>query len=247
MNLLLFEQRELRNEVLHLGWQDRRARHIEDVLGLKAGDTLRVGMVNGSVGTGRIRTKNAAGIEIEITLAGMVCAERDITLILALPRPIMLQRILKQATVIGVRQFHLIRSARVQKSYFQSSVLNPLNIHSLLVQGLEQAMDTMLPEVFIHERFRPFVEDVVPGLPKTGRLLADPEAQLALPDIHRQNLLENQLVLAIGPEGGWNDFELHSFRAQGFASFSSGSRIFHVDTAVLVLLSQLILLQDLKR
>lgn len=247
MNLLLFEQSELGGGLLHLDRQDRRARHIESVLGLEAGGTLRVGMVNGAIGTGRILSKGAAGIEIEITLAGKVAADKDITLILALPRPIMLQRILKQATVLGVRQFHLIRSARVQKSYFQSSVLDPLNIRAILLQGLEQAMDTRLPEVHIHERFRPFAEDVVPSLPSAGRLLADPEAELALPDLHKQKLLQDQFVLAIGPEGGWNDFELRSFRAQGFTCFASGSRILHVDTAVLVLLAQLMLLQDLSR
>ena len=53
-------------------------------------------------------------------------------------------------------------------------------------------------------------------------------------------------VLAVGPEGGWNDFEVQAFMDQGFDCFSFGSRILHVDTAVLVLLSQLMMLQDLQ-
>jgi RsmE family RNA methyltransferase len=157
----------------------------------------------------------------------------------------MLQRILKQATVMGVRHFHLIRSARVQKSYFQSTGVREESIREVLWQGLEQAMDTRLPEVCIHTRFRPFVEDVVPTL-EQGRLLAHPDASLTLPDLYAQDRLHSRIVLAIGPEGGWNDFEVHSFQDQGFASFSFGSRILHVDTAVLVLLSQLMVLQDLR-
>jgi RsmE family RNA methyltransferase len=245
MNLLLFEQNELRDSRLSLAGNDRRARHILDILGLHPDDTVRVGMINGKTGSGRILQAGEQGVELEITLSELPSAGPDITLILALPRPIMLQRILKQATVMGVRHFHLIRSARVQKSYFQSTGVREENIREVLWQGLEQAMDTRLPEVFIHPRFRPFVEDVVPTL-EQGRLLAHPDASLTLPDLYAQDRLHRKLVLAIGPEGGWNDFEVHSFRDQGFACFSFGSRILHVDTAVLVLLSQLMVLQDLR-
>ncbi len=247
MNLLLFEERELSGSRLTLAAKDRRARHILEILGLGPGESLRVGMVNGQVGTGEVLQAGERGVELAITLAGAPLAGRSMTLVLALPRPIMLQRILKQATVMGVRHFHLIRSAQVQKSYFQSSVLRPHNLRGILLQGLEQAMDTRMPLVSVHNRFRPFVEDVVPAMEQGSRLLAHPEASFTLPDIYGQGGLDADPVLAIGPEGGWNDFEVRSFMDQGFASFSFGPRILHVDTAVLVLLSQLMVLQDLRK
>jgi len=247
MNLLLFEQDELRDSCLRLAGSDRRARHIVDILDLQPGDTVRVGMINGGTGIGRILRAGEQGVDMEIDLSAPAAAGPDITLILALPRPIMLQRILKQATVMGVRQFHLIRSARVQKSYFQSSAVQAEAMRSVLLQGLEQAMDTRLPEVFVHDRFRPFVEDVVPEMGPGSLLLAHPDAADTLPDLYVQGRLDRKLVLAVGPEGGWNDFEVQSFRDRGFACFSFGSRILHVDTAVLVLLSQLMVLQDLRK
>jgi RsmE family RNA methyltransferase len=246
MNLLLFEQNELSGSRLTLPENDRRARHIGDILGLQPDDTVRVGMVNGKMGSGRILQIGHQGVLMEITLSALPTNDRDMTLILALPRPIMLQRILKQATVMGVRRFHLIRSARVQKSYFQSTAVQEESVRSVLLQGLEQAMDTRLPEVFVHNRFRPFVEDVVPEMEQESRLLAHPDATLTLPDLYAKGRLDNKFVLAIGPEGGWNDFEVQSFQDQGFTCFSFGSRILHVDTAVLVLLSQLMVLQDLR-
>ncbi|MCL7489526.1 MAG: 16S rRNA (uracil(1498)-N(3))-methyltransferase [Desulfobulbaceae bacterium] len=247
MNLLLFEQNELRDSRLRLAGSDRRARHIVDILGLQPGDALRVGMINGATGSGKILQAGEQGVEMEVNLSALPAAGPDITLILALPRPIMLQRILKQATVMGVRQFHLIRSARVQKSYFQSSAAQPEAMRSILLQGLEQAMDTRLPEVLVHERFRPFIEDVVPEMEQGSRLLAHPDVPDTLPDLYGRGRLDSKLLLAVGPEGGWNDFEVQSFREQGFACFSFGSRILHVDTAVLVLLSQLMVLQDLRK
>ena len=118
MNLLLFEQNELSGTCLELDGKDRRARHIVDILGSQIADTVRVGMVNGKIGIGRILYAEKQGVKMDVTLTTMPHEHRDMTLILALPRPIMLQRILKQATVMGVRRFHLIRSARVQKIIF---------------------------------------------------------------------------------------------------------------------------------
>lgn len=245
MNILLFDQHELSGGRLCLPGNDRRALHIRNILDLKEGDSIRVGMINGGIGKGRILEVEGPNVEIEIFLEDDPRPERNLTLILALPRPIMLQRILKQATVLGVKTFYLIRSEKVQKSYFQSTALEPKNIRDLLLQGLEQAVDTRLPGVYIHQRFKPFVEDSVPRMHGGSLLLAHPEADQALPDVYRKGMLKNEITLAIGPEGGWNDFEVKLFRDKGFSCFSFGSRILHVDTAVLALLSQVIVLQDL--
>jgi 16S rRNA (uracil1498-N3)-methyltransferase len=245
MNILLFEPFELAGSLLRLAEQDRRAQHLVHVLGLAPGDDLRVGMLNGKMGTARILGVRDGWLEMQVSLATPPPEAPGIELILALPRPIMLQRILKQATVLGVSRFHLIRSRKVQKSFFQGSVLQAENLRELLLQGLEQAVDTRLPEVCIHNRFRPFVEDVVPTLTAASRLLAHPGEGPTLADLHAAGRTGSPLLLAIGPEGGWSEHEVGSFREQGFACFSLGPRILHVDTAVLVLLAQVRLLQNL--
>ena len=245
MNLLLFDPEELEGRLLRLPEQDRRVQHILQVLALGPGDFLKVGMVNGNIGVGHILRMEEGRLEIEVSLDICPPEEPGVELILALPRPIMLQRIIKQATVLGVRRFHLIRSQKVQKSFFQGSVLQAASLRALLLQGLEQAADTRLPEVCLHHRFRPFVEDVVPTLKATSRLLAHPGPGPTLADLHGAGLIGSPLLLAIGPEGGWSGHEVGSFREQGFTSFSLGPRILHVDTAVLVLLAQVQLLQEL--
>ena len=40
-------------------------------------------------------------------------------------------------------------------------------------------------------------------------------------------------VVAIGPEGGWNSFEIKLFDNAGFKAFSLGERILRTDTAVI--------------
>ena len=181
MNLLLFEQHELDADRLSLS--DQRAKHIHTVLKLKVGDTLRIGVVHGNMGRGKIMSMEDNAVELAVQLDCTPPAPPEVELILALPRPIMLQRILKQATVMGVRRFHLIRSAKVEKSFFQTPVLEPKKIKELLLEGLTQAVDTYLPEVLIHPRFKPFVQDIVPTLTGYG-LLAHPGGAAELPDVY---------------------------------------------------------------
>lgn len=245
MNVLLFDPEEMAGSLLHLTAEDRRAQHLTEVLNLRQGEELRVGMINGDLGTGRVRRFTEGCYDIEVDLSTSPVKGSGIELILALPRPIMLQRILKQATVLGVQRFHLIRSKRVHKSFFQSHVLEPSAIRDLLVQGLEQAGNTMVPEVSIHHRFKPFVEDVVPEMKSSGRLLGHPEAVVSLGGLYRENRIRGDVILAVGPEGGWIDYEVQRFTDQGFTPFSMGQQILHVDTAVVALLSQLQILQEL--
>ena len=243
MNLLLLEPGEIAgNETVLTG---RRAEHLLRVLGVVPGDTVRVGVVGGRLGSGRVLAAAAGAVRLAVSLEREPAADLHLELILALPRPIMLQRILKQGTVLGVRHFHLIRSRRVEKSFFHSPVLEPGKMRALLLEGMEQAMVTRLPEVTLHHQFRPFVEEVLPTL--TGRgLIAHPGVSDTLTTLPVGHDPGEPLLLAVGPEGGWSEYELERFVDAGFHPFSMGERILHVDTAVVALLAQLRLLYDLR-
>ena len=45
------------------------------------------------------------------------------------------------------------------------------------------------------------------------------------------------MLLAIGPEGGWNDFELNLLEAHGFTRVGMGARTLRTDTACIALLA----------
>ncbi|PID72793.1 MAG: 16S rRNA (uracil(1498)-N(3))-methyltransferase [Desulfobulbus propionicus] len=243
MNLLIFEECELEGRRLTL--THRRADHLQKVLKVAVGDTVRVGQVNGPLGSGVVTATWNNQIELEVALGEKPQCALYVELVLALPRPIMLQRILKQATVLGVRRFYLIRSRRVEKSFFQSPVLAPEKIHELLVEGMEQGGDTHLPQVSIHKQFKPFAQEVLPQIDGT-KIIAHPRVTTSLGALDAPSPQRNTIILAVGPEGGWNDFELDMFSEQQFVPFTMGSRILHVDTAVVALLAQLQLLYDLR-
>ncbi|MCL2790793.1 MAG: 16S rRNA (uracil(1498)-N(3))-methyltransferase [Desulfobulbus sp.] len=245
MNLLLLDPAELdQGEGVTLS--GRRAEHLLRVLKVEAGDTVRVGVIGSMLGRGRVTAVAGETVRLAVDLEREPVCDFHIELILALPRPIMLQRILKQATVLGVRRFHLIRSRRVEKSFFHSPVLAPAKIRALLLEGMEQAMDTWLPEVILHHQFKPFVEDVVPTLAGQG-VIAHPGADGSMAELSLGSRSGQRVLLAVGPEGGWSDYELGQFSDRGFHGFTMGSRILHVDTAVVSLLAQLQLLYDLRK
>jgi RsmE family RNA methyltransferase len=244
MNLILIEPRELREGTVTL--TDRRAAHIRKTLRGKEGDTIRVGIINGLTGSGLITGIAPGLVTLAIATATPPPPKTPTSLIMALPRPIMLKRVLAQAASLGVDRIFLINANRVEKSFFKASLLADDNLREYLRLGLEQAVDTVLPTISIHPRFRPFVEDQLPELSRNRpvRLVAHPGGNDALaPALFPAS--NSPALLAIGPEGGWGDFEIDLFRRQGFRCFSLGPRILRVDTAVPAILAQLQLLRTL--
>jgi len=213
----------------------RRQRHVLTVHRAAVGETLRVGRLNGQLGTGRIVALNGDALEMEVTLDQAPPPALPVTLLLALPRPKSLKRVLQAVTSMGVKRIVLMNAWRVEKSFWESPVLAPEAVREQLILGLEQARDTLLPEIMLRSRFKPFVEDEVPALIRETRpLLAHPPAVQPCPRDVR-----GAVTLAVGPEGGFIDYEAELLQAQGFEAVSLGARILRVEQAVPTLLGRL--------
>ncbi|TLM67112.1 MAG: 16S rRNA (uracil(1498)-N(3))-methyltransferase, partial [Deltaproteobacteria bacterium] len=158
-----------------------------------------------------------------------------VTLLLALPRPKALRRVLQGVTAVGIKTIVLLNTARVDKSYWQSPLLHPDALRDELLLGLEQGRDTALPQVLLRPRFRPFVEDELPALAAGRRcLVAHPDGAEPCPCN-----VAGPLVLAVGPEGGFVPFEVDLLSRQGFEPVHLGPRPLRVEGAVPALLGRL--------
>lgn len=236
MNIILLDSQELEGDLITLN--DRRAEHIVKVLQAVPGDILRVGVIDGCRGRARVMSlarKYPFSVSLTLTWETQVEERPFLDLILALPRPIMLKRILSQVTALGVGTIHLIHANRVEKSFWEAGILEQDEYREHLLLGLEQAVDTRLPKVVVHPRFKPFIEDFCPTLGGEHglRLVADPGGDRPLAGMPIPS--SGRILLAVGPEGGWVDYELGKFREQGFFCCSFGSRILKVDTAIVAL------------
>lgn len=236
MNLLLLaEEQQIAPNLYALS--ERQIKHLEKVVQVKRGDTIRVGKLDGLIGEALYQGQDSVGnslVEV-LQLETSPPPALPLTLILALPRPNMLKRTLLNISMLGVKKIILLNSAKVEKSYWQSPVLAEDNIASIFLEGLEQAKDTVMPTCIKMPRFRPYVEDILVRETQGKQcLLAHPyQAENCPIDIQQET------ILAIGPEGGWNTFEVDMWIKAGFRSVSIGERILKVETAVPVLLSRL--------
>jgi RsmE family RNA methyltransferase len=234
VNLLLFKPGELSAEN-SLTVSDTRLTHLHSVLNSQPGDSIKVGEIGGRMGRGFITQLDENSAELQCTLTEPPPEKIPVTLILALPRPKMLRRILRAIAEFGVAELHLINSYRVEKSYWQTPVLAPEVIEDYLLQGLSQSRDTILPTVHCHQRFKPFVEDQLPTL------LADRQGFLAHPGDYPacpRQVTEDSL-LVIGPEGGFIPYEVEKLEQAGCQTVSLGPRILRVENAVTSLLGRL--------
>lgn len=241
MNLLIFrpDQAQFRSpdqssgDLLVTG---RQRKHLDEVHNAREGDRLRVGLLDGKLGMASVTAIDRDSAQLSFVLESEPPPPLPVTLLLALPRPKMLKRTLQTIATMGVKRLYLINSYRVEKSYWQTPFLTPEAIAEELLLGLEQGMDTRLPEVHLRQRFKPFVEDELPAL-MAGRKawLAHPgQDAIACPRGDHEDT-----IVAIGPEGGFIPYEVTKLKAAGFTQISLGSRILRVETAVPVVLAKL--------
>ncbi len=234
MNLLLLDEPDFvsADRVLLRG---RRLQHMREIHQANPGDSLRVGLIGGLMGSGRILSLTAQQAELEVSLDQPPPPKLPLTLLLAMPRPKMLRRILQHCATLGVAQIVLLNSYRVEKSFWQTPFLQPDSIRENLLLGLEQARDTVLPELHIEKRFKPFVEDRLP------ELLGDSLGLVAHPGDYPPcpRAVDGAVTLAIGPEGGWIAYEVDKLIEAGLQPVQLGQRILRVETAVTALIARL--------
>ncbi|MFS2157797.1 16S rRNA (uracil(1498)-N(3))-methyltransferase [Pseudomonas sp. Pseusp122] len=234
MNLLLLEDADF-IAADRVVLRDRRLKHMQEVHRVEVGDSLRVGQIGGLLGSAELLRLEPREAELRISLDSPPPAKLPLTLVLALPRPKMLRRVFQTVATMGVPRVILVNSYRVEKSFWQTPFLQPEAIREQLILGLEQARDSVLPEIIIEKRFKPFVEDRLPQrVEGTLGLVGHPGDFPACP-----RAVEQPVTLAIGPEGGWIPYEIDLLRLSGLQPVQLGERILRVETAVTALLARL--------
>lgn len=233
MNLLLLQSSQINgNQATVSG---RQLAHLNSVHQVDPGSSVRVGEINGLMGTGIIQSINSEFAVLDIELDTPPPPPLPLTLILAMPRPKMLRRTLQSISSLGVKQIYLINSARVEKSFWQTPFLSDEALHNELVLGLEQARDTVMPTIYQRKLFKPFVED------ELCDIISDSQAFVAHPNgtEHCPIDIKTPSTLVIGPEGGFVPYEIEKLAQIGVMAVTIGPRILRVETAVPTLISRL--------
>ena len=236
MNLILFEPGEIGSDGTTVVC-GARAGHLLDVLKVAPGHLVRAGVIDGSSGVATVTSVGAGTVGLHCQFDTPMPAPPAVDLLLALPRPKVLRRLWAQLAALGVGQIILTNAARVERHYFDTHVVTPDCYRPLLIEGLQQARDTRVPQVSIHKQFKVLVEDRLDALfPSGARVVADPQCETRIGDVLRPHP-GDRVLLAVGPEGGWNDFELTLLTAHRFHAAGIGPRTLRSDTACIALLT----------
>ncbi len=243
MNLILLSSADFVSGSSRVVLTGRRQAHVRKILKAAPGEILTVGLEGGKMGQARVISSDDRTLEMDVFLNSDPPPKLPLVLCVALMRPIVLKRVLQTLASMGVGEVHFFHSRRVEKSFWQTTALRPETIREELILGLEQARDTVFPEVYLHKRFKPFAEDVLPGLLKgeggRGRaegIVADPSGEpMSTFDLQPSTFK----ILVIGPEGGFIPYEIEGFRKAGCRIFSIGERILKVETAIVALISKI--------
>ena len=236
MNLILLDERD-RSGSSNVTISDARAAHLLNVLKVTPGREVRVGLLDGPLGVGTVTSAKDGQVTMQCVFDADTPPRPQVDVLLALPRPKVMRRLWAQLAALGVGQIILTNAERVERHYFDTHVLEESCYRPLLIEGMQQARDTRMPAVSIHRQFKVLVEDHLDTLFGTGlRLAAHPLGTMAAGAAVRAQP-DQRVLIAIGPEGGWNAFEVALLEAHGFLPISLGPRTLRVDTACTALLA----------
>lgn len=233
MNIVLLDPRQTLSEVWSIT-STRQLAHLRTHLNVQVGDRLKVGIREGQRYLTEVLMVSDSVIQVTPIQTEPVPAKLPVTLIVAMPRPKVLRRLIMDSVTIGVEKIVLLNSYRVDKSYWQTPFLQQIDQYVTL--GLEQAGDTVAPKIEIYKRFKPFVEDVLPTWITVERpaYVAHPYAGMTMP-----NAITHACALLIGPEGGFIPYEIDLLEKNGCQAVSLGNRILRTETAIPYILGRL--------
>jgi len=236
MNIILLSEKDFILNSTKALIQDERYVHILQILNPNIGQSLKVGLLGGNCGYGIVESIYSKGVVLQVVLNELAPHRHPSDIILALPRPKMLRRILRTIAEYGVNNLHLINSARVEKSFWQSPLLQQEKIHEALMEGMQRSKDTIMTKVWLHQRFRPFIEDELLEIcGDRSCWLTDMGATRSAIDI---DISSKPSVVMIGPEGGFVPFEKELAISLIAQPIHLGGRTLSVDTAVTTVLAQ---------
>lgn len=235
MNLLLLDEKDFitpgRVEI-----SDRRFLQLRDIIKLEIGKSFRAGLNGGKTGCATVVEFTDSKAVLDVELTALPPEPVPVTLVCALPRPQTFHKVLHGAITMGVKNLWFIHSRKVEKSYWQTSVLQDEAVDKEIRLALEQCGDTIYPHIEYRQRFKPFVEDELPGIIAShdAAIFGHPRSTM-----HPEDFTGKKVVLLVGPEGGFSDYEVEKLTLAGASGVTLGARVLRTEFAVAALLAKL--------
>jgi|SRR5208282_3303533 len=221
------------------------AAHLARVLRAEVGQEFDIA-TGDEVRRGTITTISYDRIEFALdrrhrTLKGPKSASK-ITLVLAIFKFDRMEWAIEKCTELGVFRIIPMIARRSDAHLAAAAVKRHDRWQRLVRQAAEQSRRSAPPEIAVPVKLKDLAGDGVLPASATRIVLAESLAEASveleedarLGDILQSQSSSNEVVLAVGPEGGWADGELSWFYETGWVPASLGDTILRAETAAIV-------------
>jgi 16S rRNA (uracil1498-N3)-methyltransferase len=215
------------------------AHHLAHVMRAKPG--LAVRLFDGSGGEFEARVEKVSRSEVILNVAARVEADcelkRRLTLAVSLPKGERQRWLVEKATELGVAQLVPLITAR--------SVAQPVagalaRLRRAVIEASKQCGRNRLMEIGDALQWSDFVKRVSTGAARwiahrsgSDRVHVAGDAQFPAPPRHTPAGAAEEIVIAVGPEGGFTQEEVAAAIEAGWRQLDLGSRILRVETAAI--------------
>jgi 16S rRNA (uracil1498-N3)-methyltransferase len=212
----------------HAALTGAHADHLVRVLRARVGQQFDI--ATGSVvRRGRIATIQEGRVEFELGAEVAAVSVPAITLVLAVFKFDRMEWAIEKCTELGVSRIVPVIARRTDAHLAAASAKRVERWRRIALQAAEQSRRVVPPEIISPTKLQDAANlDTV----SLRIVLEESEQQNSLREVLASHL-EGEIVLAIGPEGGWADDDLNLFQMAGWLFASLGGTVLRAETAAI--------------
>lgn len=204
------------------------AQHLTRVLRAQVGQEFDVSAA-GVVRRARISRMRDDRVEFDLGEEVTTSTALRLTLLVAVIKFDRMEWGIEKCTELGVSRIIPLIAQRTDAHLAKAAVKRRERWQRIAREASEQSRRAAVPEIASP---LPLKEAI--GLPADTRfLLAESEKKVMLAEVVQGHSRDEEIMLAIGPEGGWTAPEEKLFREAGWISVSLGETILRAETAAI--------------
>ena len=212
----------------HAALTGEHADHLVRVLRARVGQEFDIS-AGPTVRRGRVAALTPGRVEFELAEEVSVAGSANVTLLLSVFKFDRMEWAIEKCTELGVAKIVPVIARRTDAHLASASAKRVERWSRIALQAAEQSRRAAPPEIAAPLKLKDAA-----NLPGALRIvLAEAERQILLRDVLAAYSGDGEILLAVGPEGGWADDEVQLFRDAAWRCASLGATILRAETAAI--------------
>ncbi len=212
----------------HAALLGEHADHLIRALRARVGQEFDIA-TGSAVRRGRITSIRDGRVEFELGEELGVHSAAKVTLLLSIFKFDRMEWAIEKCAELAVAKIVPVIARRTDAHLAAASAKRVERWRKIALQAAEQSRRSAIAEITTPMKLQDAVK--LAGVPRI--LLNESEQEDTLREVLSAHKAQNEILLAIGPEGGWAEDELQLFRTEGWISASLGSTILRAETAAI--------------